>query len=100
MSATAIAANPEHCSKRSRIGPSPYMTVWSVEPALAAVNTLVYGELSQEEIMTDQLTAKDWLDQGLKTLAARRFTALKAEPLAKPMGGSPRRFSAHGCHLR
>ena len=33
--------------------------------------------------MTDQLSAKDWLDQGLKTLAKSGFTALKAEPLAK-----------------
>jgi AcrR family transcriptional regulator len=71
------------------------MTVWSVEPALAAVNTVVYGELSQEEIMTDQLTAKDWLDQGLKTLAARGFTALKAEPLAKAMGVSRGSFYWH-----
>ena len=38
--------------------------------------------------MTDQLSAKDWLDQGLKALAARGFTALKAEPLAKAMGVS------------
>jgi len=38
--------------------------------------------------MTDQLSAKDWLDQGLKTLAERGFTALKAEPLAKALGVS------------
>jgi AcrR family transcriptional regulator len=55
----------------------------------------VYGELSREEIMTDQLTAKDWLDQGLKTLAARGFTALKAEPLAKAMGVSRGSFYWH-----
>jgi len=46
----AIAASPEHCSKRSRIGFSPYMTVWSISLALAAVNTVVYGDLSQEEV--------------------------------------------------
>jgi hypothetical protein len=36
--------------------------------------------------MTDQLSATDWLDQGLKTLAKSGFTALKADPLAKAMG--------------
>lgn len=35
--------------------------------------------------MSDQLSARDWLDQGLKTLAKDGFTALKAEPLAKAM---------------
>ncbi|MGA7805321.1 TetR/AcrR family transcriptional regulator [Bradyrhizobium sp.] len=45
--------------------------------------------------MTDQLTAKDWLDQGLKTLAANGFTALKAEPLAKAMGVSRGSFYWH-----
>jgi AcrR family transcriptional regulator len=45
--------------------------------------------------MTDQLSAKDWLDQGLKALAARGFTALKAEPLAKSMGVSRGSFYWH-----
>lgn len=45
--------------------------------------------------MTDQLSAKDWLDQGLKTLARRGFTALKAEPLAKEMGVSRGSFYWH-----
>jgi AcrR family transcriptional regulator len=45
--------------------------------------------------MTDQLSAKDWLDQGLKTLARRGFTALKAEPLAKAMGVSRGSFYWH-----
>ncbi|MDU1802860.1 MAG: TetR/AcrR family transcriptional regulator, partial [Bradyrhizobium sp.] len=36
--------------------------------------------------MNEQLSAKDWLDQGLKVLASRGFTALKAEPMAKVMG--------------
>jgi AcrR family transcriptional regulator len=71
------------------------MTVWGLGRVLAAVNTVVYGELSQEEMMPDQLTAKDWLDQGLKTLAARGFTALKAEPLAKAMGVSRGSFYWH-----
>ena len=45
--------------------------------------------------MTDQLSAKDWLDQGLRTLAERGFTALKVEPLAKAMGVSRGSFYWH-----
>src|SRR5664279_5436184 len=45
--------------------------------------------------MSDQLSAKDWLDQGLKTLAESGFTALKAEPLAKAMGVSRGSFYWH-----
>src|ERR1700680_258966 len=45
--------------------------------------------------MTDQLSAKDWLDQGLRTLATSGFTALKAEPLAKAMGMSRGSFYWH-----
>ena len=45
--------------------------------------------------MTDQLSAKDWLDQGLRTLATRGFTALKAEPMAKAMGVSRGSFYWH-----
>jgi AcrR family transcriptional regulator len=45
--------------------------------------------------MSDQLSAKDWVDQGLKALASRGFTALKAEPLAKAMGVSRGSFYWH-----
>ena len=45
--------------------------------------------------MADQLSAKDWLDLGLKTLAKQGFTALKAEPLAKAMGVSRGSFYWH-----
>jgi AcrR family transcriptional regulator len=45
--------------------------------------------------MTDPLSAQDWLDQGLKTLAKNGFTALKAEPLAKAMGVSRGSFYWH-----
>jgi AcrR family transcriptional regulator len=55
----------------------------------------VYGGLSQGTTLTDQLSAKDWLDQGLKTLAKSGFTALKAEPLAKAMGVSRGSFYWH-----
>ena len=49
--------------------------------------------------MGDQLTAKDWLDQGLKTLARCGFTALKAERLAKAMGVSRGSFYWHFASL-
>jgi len=45
--------------------------------------------------MADQLSAKDWLDQGLRALATNGFTALKAEPLAKAMGVSRGSFYWH-----
>jgi len=45
--------------------------------------------------MGDQLSARDWLDQGLKALAESGFTALKAEPLAKAMGVSRGSFYWH-----
>jgi AcrR family transcriptional regulator len=45
--------------------------------------------------MTDQLSARDWLEQGLATLAKSGFTALKAEPLAKAMGVSRGSFYWH-----
>src|ERR1700736_4517707 len=45
--------------------------------------------------MTDQLSAKDWLDQGLRTLAESGFTALKAEPMARAMGVSRGSFYWH-----
>ena len=45
--------------------------------------------------MADQLSAKDWLDQGLRALAESGFTALKAEPLAKALGVSRGSFYWH-----
>lgn len=66
-----------------------------VGPALAVVNTVVYGAFLPGKSMTDQLSARDWLDQGLKTLARSGFTALKAEPLAKAMGVSRGSFYWH-----
>jgi len=45
--------------------------------------------------MSDQLSARDWLDQGLKALAQSGFTALKADPLAKAMGVSRGSFYWH-----
>jgi AcrR family transcriptional regulator len=62
---------------------------------LAPVNTAVYGGKIAEPSMSNQLSATDWLDLGLKTLATRGFTALKAEPLAKAMGVSRGSFYWH-----
>ena len=62
---------------------------------LAPVNTVVYGGMTDGMNMSDQLSAGDWLDQGLKTLAKDGFTALKAEPLAKAMGVSRGSFYWH-----
>ena len=45
--------------------------------------------------MGDQLSVRDWLDQGLKALAESGFTALKADPLAKAMGVSRGSFYWH-----
>lgn len=67
-------------------------------PALASVNTVVYGQGRLDDggfMPADQLSAKDWLRQGLKTLARSGFTALKAEPLAKAMGVSRGSFYWH-----
>ena len=62
---------------------------------LANVNTVLYGGAFQGYSVGDQLSAKDWLDQGLRTLAKHGFTALKAEPLAKAMGVSRGSFYWH-----
>lgn len=72
-----------------------------MHPALAPVNTVVYGAADEREFPVkdsakpDQLSAADWLDQGLKTLTESGFTALKAEPLAKAMGVSRGSFYWH-----
>jgi len=62
---------------------------------LAPVNTVVYGQVVAGIRMADQLSAKDWLDQGLRALARSGFPALKAEPLAKAMGVSRGSFYWH-----
>lgn len=45
--------------------------------------------------MSDQLSASDWVAAGLKALASRGFTALKAEPLAKALRVSRGSFYWH-----
>jgi AcrR family transcriptional regulator len=49
--------------------------------------------------MADQLSAQDWVDQGLKALARSGFTALKAEPLAKTLAVSRGSFYWHFADL-
>jgi AcrR family transcriptional regulator len=61
---------------------------------LAGVNTVVYGA-DHGAGMSDQLSACDWVDEGLKALASRGFTALKAEPLAKALRVSRGSFYWH-----
>jgi len=45
--------------------------------------------------MSEQLSARDWLDLGLKVLARHGFAALKADKLAKTMGVSRGSFYWH-----
>jgi AcrR family transcriptional regulator len=45
--------------------------------------------------MSDQLSAQDWIDAGLKALAKNGHSALKAEPLAKALGVSRGSFYWH-----
>ncbi|MEY9432901.1 AcrR family transcriptional regulator [Bradyrhizobium ottawaense] len=49
--------------------------------------------------MTEQLSADDWIKEGLKALAKSGFTALKADPLAKSMGVSRGSFYWHFADL-
>src|SRR5437868_3478794 len=49
--------------------------------------------------MTEQLSADDWIKQGLTALAKSGFTALKADPLAKAMGVSRGSFYWHFADL-
>src|SRR3954471_21324746 len=85
----------------SRIDRPPIQYCMVMPGDLANVNTVVYGGMSQGEgNMTDQLSATDWLNQGLRTLAKNGFTALKAEPLAKAMGVSRGSFYWHFADIR
>ncbi|TYO62158.1 TetR/AcrR family transcriptional regulator [Bradyrhizobium hipponense] len=49
--------------------------------------------------MTEQLSADDWIKEGLKALGRSGFTALKADPLAKAMGVSRGSFYWHFADL-
>jgi AcrR family transcriptional regulator len=54
---------------------------------------------SRDPDMTDQLSADDWIKEGLKALAKSGFTALKADPLARAMGVSRGSFYWHFADL-
>lgn len=49
--------------------------------------------------MTEQLSADDWINQGIKALTRSGFTALKADPLAKAIGVSRGSFYWHFADL-
>jgi AcrR family transcriptional regulator len=49
--------------------------------------------------MTEQLSADDWIKEGLKALAKNGFTALKADPLARALGVSRGSFYWHFADL-
>jgi AcrR family transcriptional regulator len=49
--------------------------------------------------MTEQLSADDWISQGIKALTKGGFTALKADPLARTMGVSRGSFYWHFADL-
>ncbi|MBR0852724.1 TetR/AcrR family transcriptional regulator [Bradyrhizobium diazoefficiens] len=49
--------------------------------------------------MTEQLSADDWINAGLKALTKGGFTALKADPLARAMGVSRGSFYWHFADL-
>lgn len=49
--------------------------------------------------MTEQLSADDWIRQGIKALTRSGFTALKADPLARAMGVSRGSFYWHFADL-
>src|SRR4029078_11317008 len=73
MIATRIAAAPAHCIITSRIDEGSIQYCMDMSPRLAAVNTLVYGGLSQDGNMGDQLSAQDWLDPGAQTAGEKRL---------------------------
>lgn len=57
---------------------------------MAAVNTLVYGPA-----MTDRLAKSDWINHGLRTLAAEGANALKVGPMADGLKVSRGSFYWH-----
>jgi AcrR family transcriptional regulator len=65
-------------------------------PHVAQVKTGLYGEFR----MTKRLTAQDWIDFALATLAREGFHALKADVLARKLGVSRGSFYWHFTDLR
>ncbi|CAN0507682.1 unnamed protein product, partial [Phaeothamnion confervicola] len=61
-----------------------------IVPRIEPVNTQLYGIMAD-----DRLTARDWVNAGLKALARSGFTALKADTLSKALGVSRGSFYWH-----
>ena len=91
-----FAATPAHCSMMiaHRNASIQYCMVYDAERWRLSIQWCMV-RCRRTGTMADQLSAQDWLDQGLKTLAKSGFTALKAEPLAKAMGVSRGSFYWH-----
>jgi AcrR family transcriptional regulator len=90
-----MARVPAACSARSRIAFSPYISVWKrYARAIAAVNTALYVSA-----MTRRLTAADWIDFALTTLARDGYEALKADVLARKLDVSRGSFYWHFADL-
>lgn len=68
--------------------------IYRYTPAVAAVNTPLYGPA-----MARRLTAADWIDFALSTLAKEGFEALKADVLAQKLGVSRGSFYWHFADL-
>ena len=62
----------------------------AVASGLSAVNTQVYGKA-----MNARLTKTDWLEQGLRTLAASGANSLKVAPMATALKVSRGSFYWH-----
>src|SRR6185312_6660810 len=90
-----MAAIPAACSNPLCIATSIHHCMDSYRTCWPASIQVCMVDCRRRKPMTDQLSATDWLDRGLKTLARGGFTALKAEPLAKAMGVSRGSFYWH-----
>lgn len=77
----------------------PYSCVWLNKRWPAACQYTSVWWIFRNPDMAEQLTADDWINQGLKALKRGGFTALKADPLAKAMGVSRGSFYWHFADL-
>ena len=88
--ATAIAATPAHCRKISRIGVL-HTVLYGLWRCAGACQYSSVWWMSQEN-MADQLSAKDWLDQGLRALAEKRFYGAESRTAGEGDGGFARQL--------
>jgi len=88
----AIAAMPEDCRKRSRIGLISIQSCMVLFPALAAVNTLVYGWSSPGK-MHDRSTLRQGLARsGPQDAGRERFHGVESRPAGQGDGGVARQL--------